>query len=107
MLIIETRIPPILFANILHYLKEEHHITPRNRSEALRLSITLLAEFVPDTFRGNEDSAMEYILSVCGGRLGRDKRMNLASQAVADEGKKRVDSAIEDAVKKFREKEDE
>ncbi len=99
MLVIETRIPPILFANILHYLKEEHHVQPRNRSEALRLSIALLSKLIPDTFGQDEDSAMDYILSVCGGKLGRDKRMDVASQAVADEGKKRIGIEIEEAVK--------
>jgi len=102
MLIIETRVPPILFANILHFLREEHDIKPQTRSEALRLAITLLSKLVPSTFK-DEDSSMEYILSVCGGKLERDKRMDLASKEIAEEGKKRIGMEIEDAVKKFRE----
>ena len=102
MLVIETRIPPILFANILHYLKEEHHVQPRNRSEALRLSVSLLAKLIPDTFANNEDSAMEYILDTCGGKLDRDSRMNKASESIAEEGKKRIDDTIAETVRKFR-----
>jgi len=103
MLVIETRIPPVLFANILHYLKEEHQVQPKNRSEALRLSLTLLSKLIPDTFGQDENSAMEYILSVCGGKLGRDSRMDSASKAIVEGGKKRIGLEIEEAVRKFKE----
>ena len=106
MLIIETRIPPILFANILHYLKEEHHVIPHTRSEALRLAITLLSKLVTTTFE-DEDSAMEYILSVCGGKLERDKRMDSASKGIMEEGKKRIGLEIDEAVRLFRKQEEE
>ena len=101
MLVIETRIPAVLFANILHYLKEEHQIQPRNRSEGLRFALFLLSKLTPETFT-DEGTAMEYITSVCGGTHKRDERIDKASQEVMVESRKQVDFMIEDAIKKFK-----
>jgi len=104
MLIIETRLSPTIFANILHYLKEKHDITPRTRSETLRLAAGLLSELIPNTFDEDEDRAMEYIKSVLGGKFGREERMGKAAREVVETSGKIVGLEIEEAVKKFRER---
>lgn len=105
MLVIETRISAIQFANILHFLKEKHQITPTSNSEALRFAISLLSELTPDIFSDDEERALEYIRSLLGGKLGREERMAKASKEVADESGKVMNSAIVDAVRnKMKEK---
>ena len=46
---------------------------------------------------------MEYILSVCGGKLERDKRMDSASKGIMEEGKKKIGMEIDEAVRVFKE----